>query len=68
MPEPPVAESHPFVWRPPLRLYELPPRRPVALTKRERQEAVSYWQQLGVLGPDGRPSDRWKTTLGAIFG
>jgi hypothetical protein len=49
-------------------MYELPPRRPVALSKRERQEAVSFWKKAGVLGPDGRPSDRWKTTLGAIFG
>jgi hypothetical protein len=48
-------------------MYELPPHRPVALSTRERQEAVS-WQQAGVLGPDGRPSDRWKTTLGALFG
>ena len=51
-----------------MRMYQQPPRRPVRLTKRERQAAISYWQELGLLGPDGRPSDRWKTTLGAIFG
>lgn len=38
MPEPLVAESQPFdsVWRPPLRMYELPPSRPVRIDKREK--------------------------------
>lgn len=69
MPEPLVAESQPFhsVWRPALRVYELPPSRPVRLNKRERRKAIHFWKQAGVIDDRGQVDDRWKTVVGAVF-
>ena len=67
---PPLADEFPGEegsWRPLLRIYDRPPRTPQTLTRVERRDAIRYWQARGLLGPDGRPTRRWQTTLGALF-
>ena len=53
---------------PTLRMYELPPSRPVRINQRERSEAITFWKRAGVLDDRDQVAERWKTVVGALFG
>ena len=55
------------MWRPPLRMYELPPSLPVRVNQRERREAILHWKRAGVIDERGEIAHDWKTVVGALF-
>lgn len=71
MPEPPFAESdvdESGPWAPPWRASENPPLTPPRLNRAEREAALVFWREAGVLGPDGCPNERWRQTFAALLG